>query len=92
MNDPYVQIAEAIIEKLTLVLKEMSLERARSVPGLELDAFGHVVAVPGRATTLEGLVRAYQELLGPAGISFARSAAHPIVVAHPEIMLPPSLK
>ena len=89
--DPYAQIAEAIIQKQVLVLQDMALARARSVQGLELDAAGHVKAVTGGKDVIEALIKQYQELLGPAGISFARDAAHPIILKNPSLPLPQAL-
>lgn len=90
--DPYAEMAEAIIQKQVLVLAEIALERARKVTGIEVDSAGHVQKVPGGAQAIEELIKQYQELLGPAGISFARDAALPIAKQHPEITLPQALR
>jgi len=90
--DPYAQMAEAIIQKQVLILAGMAIERASKVKGLTLDSSGHVTAVKDGEHTLEELIAQFQELLGPAGISFARDAALPIAKQHPEIQLPKALQ
>jgi len=90
--DPYTQIAESIVQKLVLVLEGMALDRARKVSGLQIDAAGHVQSVQGGAATIESLIKEYQQLLGPASVSFARDAAHPIIKQHPDIEIPQALR
>ena len=90
--EAYAQVAEAIIQKLHLVLQEMAFEHARKVSGIELDATGHVRSVAGGSSALESLVKEYQELLGPAAISFAHDAALPLIKQHPELALPQVLR
>lgn len=90
---PYSQIAEAIIQKQILVLgKPIAVERARRVSGLLIDDDGKVRDFPSDGTAaLETLVNQYFELLGPAGISFSRDAALPIITENPGIALPRAL-
>lgn len=91
---PYEEIADAIIQKLSLVLgKDIALARARNSAGLSINYKGRVEKISGDPTTaLDGLLGQYQELLGPAAVSFAKIAALPISKKNPGLILPPMLQ
>lgn len=91
---PYEEIAAALIQKYTLVLgKVIAIERACRVSGVEVDEEGNIRKFPdnGAVETLEQLVIQYVDLLGPAGISFAKDSALPTVKRNPGLQLPRSL-
>lgn len=92
--NPYEEIAEAIIQKQMIVIGgNIALSRARKVPGLEVDEGGKVKKISEKAVeALEELVIQYSELLGPAGISFAKDAALPVIAKNPGLLLPRSLQ
>jgi hypothetical protein len=91
---PYEQIAGAIIQKQMVVLgADIALTRARKVPGLEVGDGGVVSKITGdTGAALEALVGEYQELLGPAALSFARDAARPVIKNNPALTLPRALQ
>lgn len=91
--NPYEEIAQAIIQKQMLVIGgSIALSRARKVNGLEVDEGGNVKKISDNAVpALEELVIQYSELLGPAGISFAKDAALPVIAKNPGLLLPRSL-
>ena len=91
---PYETIAESIIQKQILVLGQMiALERAGRVKGLEIDGNGKVKRLLGNTIEiLENLIGQYQELLGPAAISFSKDAALPIIKQNPGLALPRALQ
>jgi hypothetical protein len=91
---PHEEIATAIINKHVSVLGEaIAFSRARRVSGLEINEGGQPtkpLADPVRM--LGDLISQYQELLGPAGISFSQDAASSIIKNNPELLLPESLQ
>lgn len=93
MMNPYEAIVEAIVNKHVDVLGKMiALERASHVEGLELDDNGNVKKISGNGTVvLESLIHQFQDLLGPAGVSFCKNAAAPIIKQNPGLLLPQSL-
>lgn len=91
---PYEEIAQLIIRKQMLVLGEaIAVERAKRTQGLELDAQGNVKFLSSEGSKiLENLLNQYYELLGPAGLSFAREAALGVLVKNPTLAVPPGLR
>jgi hypothetical protein len=91
--NPYEQIAQFIIEKFMLVVGgAIAVERARKVSDLTVDDNGKITAFTGDDKTVIALIEQYQELLGPAGISFARDAARPVVTQNPKLLFPDILR
>lgn len=92
MND-YTDLAQAIITKqVTILGKELALDRARRVSGCKIDDNGMVVAITGDKLSVVGdLVESYQQLLGEVAITFSQEAAKTVVRLHPDITLPAML-
>lgn len=92
--NPYEEIAQAIIQKQMIVIGgNIALSRARKVPGLEVGEGGKVKKLSEKPVdAIEELIIQYSELLGPAGVSFAKDAALPIVAKNPGLLLPRSLQ
>ncbi len=91
---PYEEMAEAIVQKFTLVLgSDIASARAHNVVGIVMSAEGRVETLSGDPTNdLESLVVQYQELLGPAALSFAKDATMPIIKKNPGLALPRTLQ
>lgn len=91
---PYEQIIEAIIGKQVLVLgQHIALLRARRVHGLLVEDDGGGVKLSGEPLhAIEQLIVEYREILGPAADLFSRDAALPIIEAHPDLLVPLTLK
>lgn len=92
--DAYQEMAEAIIKKQILVLgQQIAIERAKKVSGIAMDESGNIQSIGGNGLdVVEKLIETYQELLGPAGLSFAKDAAEPIIKNNPGVSLPKSLQ
>ena len=92
--DTYQQMVQAIIRKQISVLgAQIAIDRARKVSGLDVDESGAVKSLSGNGVeVLEKLVTVYQDLLGPAGLSFCRDAAGPIIKKNSGLQLPKVLQ
>jgi hypothetical protein len=89
----FAQMVEKIIEQQEAIIGPIAIERANLVKELEINWAQHDISITGNEqTTIDELVKRYEELFGPIAVETCKEAVSKLLVQLPADQQPKSLR